>query len=160
MVIMRTRRENVPSADEDLTDLLLTITLIDTRLLRLVREGDREIPITDVTVELSELATDLQRLYRKITTLAERRDLSFSAQKQLRNLQEESVWLYRKAHNERTFFRKLGLEAHLREVISQEAYSVYEEIIWVEDEERRFGGYDDAAIAGLLLAEADEAPSG
>jgi hypothetical protein len=157
--IVRTRRENVTAADEDLTDLLLTITLIDSRLLRLVREGDREIAVGEVTGELSELADDLRHLYRRIAALSERRDLSFPTQKQVRNLQEECVWLYRKAHNERTFFKKLGLEAQLRDLISDAAYNVYQEILWVEDEERRLGAHDDAGVAELLLAESDEPPS-
>ncbi|HLY22954.1 MAG TPA: hypothetical protein VKT83_10850 [bacterium] len=155
--LMPIRGESIEAAPQDITDLLVTLIAIETRLLRLVRAGDREVPVDDVTTELTVLSRDLKRCYRRIGDLAERRDLGFTTQRKVGRLRDQCIWLYRKAVSERAFFRKLVLEAGLRRLISEEAFGIYQEILWVEDEERRLGK-DDASVVALLSAES-EVPS-
>src|SRR5262252_3673887 len=95
----------------DLTDVLIAIAAIESRILRQVRDGAGEIPAEELTNELPRLSGDLVRLYRRLADLSDRRDLSYATQRKLHRLQNQCVWLYRKAHNELSFFKKLGLEA-------------------------------------------------
>jgi hypothetical protein len=137
----------------DITDLLIAIGTIESRILRLVRRGDREMNFEELKDELSIFSRDLGRCYRSLADLRDRRDLSFATQRKLERMQEECIWLYQKAHREVTFFKKLSLEARLRSLVSQEAFSTYQQLLCVDDEERRFATYDDVALAGRLLAE-------
>lgn len=156
--MMPTRGDSIGSAPADITDLLVTLIGIEARVLRLVRAGDREVPVEDVTTELTVLSRDLKRCYRRIVDLLERRDLGFAAQRKVRRLRDQCLWLYRKAQTERAFFKKLTLEARLRRLVSEEAFGLYQEILWVEDEERRLDK-DDASVAALLAAESEVSPS-
>lgn len=137
----------------DLTDVLIAIAAIESRILRLVRDGAGEIPAEELTNELPRLSGDLVRLYRRLADLSDRRDLSYATQRKLHRLQDQCVWLYRKAHNELSFFKKLGLEARLRALVSEDAFNVYQQLLCAEDEERRLAAHDDTALAACLLAE-------
>ncbi|HEV2358582.1 MAG TPA: hypothetical protein VGZ23_13385 [bacterium] len=150
------RGDGTERAQEDISDLLITVTTIEGRVLRLVREGDREIPVEDLANELTLLSRDLRRCYRRAQDLSERRDLGFRTQRKLRHLQQQCIWLYRKAHQERAFFQKLQLEARLRRVISEEAFGLYQQLLWADHEERRLAASEDSAVAALLLAEPAE----
>jgi hypothetical protein len=152
-------QENIGSADQATTDLFLTLATIEGRVLRLIRKGDREIPIRDLVTELSVLSVDLRRCHREIVDLSERRDLSFMTQKNLRRLWEHSIWLYRKTHSERAFFQKLELENRLRALISQEAFNLHQELLTVDDDQRRFIESDDASVAAQLLADEEKLES-
>jgi hypothetical protein len=146
------RGENGTSG-ADITDLVITVTTIESRILRLVRDGARQIPPEDLTDELSILAQDLGRCYRRLADLRDRRDLSFTTQRKLHRLQEQCIWLYRKSQKERSFFKKLCLETRLRALISHDAFGVYQQLLNVDDEERRLAAHDDATLAACLLAE-------
>jgi hypothetical protein len=140
-------------AEDSVTDLFLTLMTVEGRVLRLVREGDREIPIDDLVRELSILSLDLRRCYRKIVDWQERRDLSYTMQAKLRSLQDQCIWLYRKSHAERLFFQKLALETRLRELIPDEAFRLHQELTMIDDEEHELGKRDDAKVASDLLGD-------
>jgi len=145
--------ENDVGTAPDITDLLIAITTIESRILRVVRDGAREIALEELTSELALLARDLGRCYRRVADLRDRRDLSFTTQRKLHRLQEQCIWLYRKSHKERSFFKKLSLETQLRSLISHDAFGVYQQLLNAEDEERRLAAHDDASLAACLLAE-------
>lgn len=155
---MLIRGDAVESAQEDVSDLLIIVTTIEGRIIRLVRMGEREIPADDVAGELSLLSRDLRRCYRRAVDLTDRRDLGFGTQRRLRHLQEQCIWLYRKAHQERAFFRKLALEGRLRRMTSEEAFAVYQQLLCADHDGQRLGESDDAAIASQMLAEPQEPP--
>lgn len=148
-----------PSAEraaQDVGDLVVTLSAIEAGVLHIVREG-RRMPVETLTREFSGLAQELRRCYRRLVDVAERRDLGFATQRKIRQMREHTIWLYRKISQEQIFFRKLALEASLRQVISTEAFGVYQQLLCADDEERRRAGRDDAALATLLLSDQDEA---
>lgn len=143
-------------AANDVGDLLVAITEAETRAIRLVREGTR-MPVEVLVKEFSDLGQEIRGHFRRLVDLAERRDLGFGTQRKLRQLQEQCLWLYRKARREAVFFTKLSLEARLRELISPDAFKVYQRLLCADDEERRLAARDDTALATLLLSEGEEA---
>ena len=147
---------NHERAAEDVGDLLFAITEAEGRAIRLVREGSR-MPVETLTREFAALAQELRRCYRRLVDVAERRDLSFATQRRIRQMQEHTIWLYRKIAREQIFFRKLALEANLRQIISPEAFGVYQRLLCADDEERRLAGRDDGAVAALMLSDPEEA---
>ncbi len=153
---MRIAAPTAERAAEDVGDLVVTISVIEARVLRLVREGSR-MPVEMLTRELAGLAQDLRRCYRRLADVAERRDLGFATQRKLRQMQEHTIWLYRKISREQIFFRKLALEASLRQIISTEAFGVYQQLLCADDEERRLAARDDAGLAAFLLTDPEEA---
>src|SRR5579864_4277656 len=157
--VVSIQRDGIERAAEDVTDLLVALTTIEGRVLRLVREGDLVIPHDDLAAELTLLSRDLRRYYRRAVDLAERRDLSFRTQRKLRRIQEHCIWLYRKAYRERAFFAKLALEGRLQEIISKEAFDVYQQLVYADDEERRVVTADDVAMAARLLTEPEDPPA-
>jgi len=134
----------------DASDLLIAIVTIESRILRLVRHGACDIPVDNLAGELSLLSRDLGRCYRRLSDLRDRRDLTFKTQRKLERLQEQCIWLYRKAHREVAFFKKLDLETRLRSLISGDAFDVYQQLLCAEDDERRLAARDDTALAALL----------
>ena len=146
-------------AAEDVGDLVVTISGIEIRVLHIVREGS-SMPVETLTRELAGLAHELRRCYRRLVDVAERRDLGFATQRRIRQMQEHTIWLYRKISREQIFFRKLALEASLRQLISAEAFRVYQKLLCADDEERRLAARDDAAVAALLLSDPEEAVGG
>lgn len=155
---MSIRGGGIEQPEKDVSDLPMVLATIESRILRLVRQGDRDIPVDNLVHELRLLSDDLRRCYRRLTDLVERRDFGFGKQRRLRRLQAQCIWLYRKAQQEQVFFKKLALEATLRRLISDDAFALYQQLLGVDDEERRLAGSDDAAVAGLLFAETQEPP--
>jgi hypothetical protein len=138
----------VPEAVSYLSNAALTI---EGRLLRLVKESTQgAVPLDDFLSELSLLLKDLRRCYRQVVDLRERRDLSYKAAKELQEMEERCVWLYRKIHSEQTFFRKYHLEAKLRSMISAEAFAVYQELLNVEEQEQTNLLSDDSEVRRAL----------
>jgi hypothetical protein len=143
--------ESIP---EDVSYLANTARVIEERFLGLIKEAARgEIPLDDFLGELLLLSKDLQRCFRRVMEMKERRDLTFRAIQELEGLDRHCVWLYRRTHVEQSFFRKLHLETKLRNLISADAFSLYQELLDVEDEERAFLAKCDAEIRSLLLME-------
>jgi hypothetical protein len=157
-LLVSIRGGGIERTEKNVDDLPVVLATIEGRILRLVREGDRDIPVDNLVSELTLLSDDLRRCYRRLADLVERRDFGFGKQRRLRQLQAQCIWLYRKAQQEQAFFKKLALEATLRRLISDEAFAVYQQLLGVDDEERRLAGSDDAAVAGLLFAEPPEPP--
>lgn len=143
-------------AAEDVGDLVVTISRIEGCVLHLVRAGSR-MPVETLTRELAGLAQELRRCYRRLVDVGERRDLGFATQRRIRQMQEHTIWLYRKISREQIFFRKLALEASLRQIVSTEAFGVYQQLLCADDEERRLAARDDAALAAFLLSDPEEA---
>ena len=142
-------------AAEDVGDLVVALSVVEGRMLQLVREGSR-MPVDALMTETAALAQELRRCFRRLVDVAERRDLGFATQRRLRQMQEHTIWLYRKISREQIFFRKLALEAGLRQIISPEAYGVYQQLLCADDEERRLAGRDDVALAQLMISDPEE----
>jgi hypothetical protein len=142
-------------AAPDITDVIITITTIEGRVLRLVRDGAREIPLADLHDEVARVSHELGQCYRRLSDLTDRRDFGFATQRKLLRLQEQCLWLYRKSRKEQLFFQKLSLETRLRAVISPDAFALYQQLVNAEDDERRLAAKDDAVLAVCLLAEAE-----
>ena len=148
----------------DETDLLQQIRsnvssiveILDTRFHYLMKEEARGvIPPEDVAGELALLARDLKRCFRRLVEVEERRDLSFKAIKELQEIDQHCVWLFRKLRVQQAFLRKLSLEAKLREMIAAEAFNIYQTLLNLDDEERQSLATDDAKIRMFMFEEKD-----
>ena len=154
-----TRGNYAGSIPEDVSYLANTARVIEERFLSLIREAARgAIPLDDFLGELSLLSKDLQRCFRRVMEMKDRRDLTFRAIEELQGIDRHCVWLYRRTRAEQGFFRKLHLETRLRSLMSADAFTLYQELLDVEDQERAFLAKCDAEIRGLLLVEGITTP--
>jgi hypothetical protein len=150
---------NAENLLHDITHLATTAQVIEGRLLRLIRGvAQGSLSLDGFLSELSPLAHDLQRCLREVTEMKERRDLTFKAFEDLREIDRQCIWLYRKMHLEKAFFLKLNLETQLRGAISADAFGVYEELLDAEDQERTLLAQGGAEIRKLLLTESPASP--
>ena len=125
---------------------------IESRLLQLVREAARgAVAQEELSTESSSLLGELQRCYRQLTEVEDRRDLSFRTIATAERLSRRCFWLYRKIHLEQAFYAKLELETRLRSLISGEGYALYQRILCVEDGERGLLAQTDADLRRALL---------
>lgn len=149
-----TRGSYAESIPESISDLAHTAQVLEGRFISLIREAARgAIPLDDFLDELSLLSKDLQRCFRCMIEMKERRDLTFRAIEKLQDIDRHCVWLYRRTRLEQGFFRKLHLETKLRSLISADAFIVYQELLDMEDRERGFLAKCDTEIRDLLLVE-------
>jgi len=151
---MLPRAEEIDAADISrlIADVSSTVEFVERHLLRLIRDAaEGAVAPQDLTVEFSGLSSDLQKCYRQVTDASERRDVSFRTMVGLEQLARRCLWLYRKLHLERAFYRKLDLEAKLRALISPEGYVVYQELLCIEYAERGFLAQSDTELRSALL---------
>lgn len=135
-------------------DLSSILTVLEGRFLYLMREGGRGgIPPETVASELSFLSRDLRASFRRLEEVEERRDLSFKAAQELRELDQHCTWLFRKIALQQIFLRKLSLETNLRNLISAEAFTIYQSLLGLDDEEQEMQTTSDARVRVLLLKE-------
>ena len=135
-------------------DLSTVLGILEGRFLFLIREGGRgAIPPEAVAGELSLLLRDLKASFRRVVEMEERRDLSFKTTNELHEIDQHCVWLFRGIRAQQTFLRKLNLEANLRRLASPEAFSIYQTLIGLDDEEREAQSTDDAKTRTLILKE-------
>src|ERR1700730_5433440 len=114
------------------------VDILDSRFLYLMNEEARgTIPPEEVAAELSLLARDLKRCFRRLVEVEERRDLSFRVARELREVNQHCVWLFRKLGVQQAFLKKLGFEAKLRALISADAFNIYQTLLTLDDEERQ-----------------------
>ncbi len=147
------------SAERVSDELCRIVDVVESRLLRLIKEhAHGVIPLEDFTGELSFLSRDLQRCYRRVVDIAERRDLSFCVTKTLRRIDTHCVWLFMKIRQEQVFFKKLSLETRLRSLIADEAFALYQMLLNAEEEEKEFLAEGDAGVRRLLLGVEGETP--
>jgi hypothetical protein len=133
-------------------DLSSILNILEGRFLYLVTEGAHgAIPLEVVINELSFLSRDLKTSYRRLGEIEERRDLSFKATKQLQEIAQRCLWLFRKMRAHQTFLKRLGLEADLRKRVSPEAFTIYQTLLNLDEEERAAVDGDDGRIRALIL---------
>lgn len=138
----------------EIADLADAARAVERHLLHLITEAAGGfVPLNDLASELELLARDVMRSYRRVFDLKARRDLGFGAVAQLDTLGAHYVWLFRRAHLERLFYTKLDLEGQLRNLVSQEAFEVYQRLLRAEEQEREVMSRDDVEIGALLLGE-------
>jgi hypothetical protein len=138
---------------EDLSSILNNL---EGRFLYLIKEeASGAIPREGVVSELSLLSRDLKSCFRRLVDLQERRDLSFKATKELQEIDQCCVWLFRKIRVQQTFLKKLSLEARLRSLVSPEAFSAYQTLLNLDEEDRDTITADEAKIRLLLLQPED-----
>jgi hypothetical protein len=154
VVAVPTRTDDTDAADVAclVAEVSEATDSMETRLLRLVREAAHgAVAADDLSNELSYMADELQRCYRRLAEAEDRRDVRFPTVLKLDQLKGQCLWLYRKIHLEQAFYTKLELEARLRASISREGYALYQQILCVEDGERRLLGQSDADLRRALL---------
>jgi hypothetical protein len=161
MLFRTTEEAGAPDIARLVADVSSATEQIEARLLKFVREAAQgRVTQEDLATQLPVLAKELQGCYRQLAEAADRRDLSFHTITSLDRLCNRCLWLYRKIHFEQAFYKKLELEARLRSLISQESYTVYQEILCVEDNERGLLGQSNSDLRRALLGlAADELPS-
>jgi hypothetical protein len=161
-----TEGESVPSRNDrgDAGALLQHVqheisTIVDTieaRFLYLIKErGHGSISPENVAGELSPLLRDLKRCYRSLVEVAEREDLNLKITRDLQEMNQHCLWLFRKLRVQQAFLRKLSHEAKLRSLISEEAFTVYQTVLDLDEEQRETVASDDAAIRALMIGEAE-----
>ncbi len=135
-------------------DLSSILQILEGRLLYLIREGGRGgIPPDAVVSELSFLSRDLRAGFRRLVEVEERRDLGFDATKELREIDRHCTWLFRKIALQQIFLRKLTLETNLRNLISEDAFTIYQTLLTLEEEEREAVSSDEAQVRTRLMRE-------
>jgi hypothetical protein len=135
-------------------DLSAVLGILEGRFLFLIREGGGgAIPPEAVAGELSLLLRDLKASFRRLVEMEGRRDLSFKTTNELHEIDQHCVWLFREIRAQQTFLRKLSLEASLRRLVSPEAFSIYQTLLGLDDEEREAQSTDDAKTRTLILKE-------
>ena len=153
-----------PNDHEDAAALLRHIkqeisTIVDTieaRFLYLIKERGRgSISPDDVAGELSPLLRDLRRCFQNLVRVEEREDLNFKITKDLQEIDQHCLWLFRKLRVQRAFLRKLSQEAKLRSLISEEAFTVYQTVLDLDEEQRASAASDDAAIHALMVEDTE-----
>lgn len=135
-------------------DLSGILKVLEGRFLYLIKESGRGgIPPDTVVSELSFLSRDLRAGFRRLAEVEERRDLSFDATQELVQMDRHCTWLFRKIGLQQIFLRKLTLEANLRNLISAEAFAIYQSLLSLDDEEHETLSTSDAQIRARLLKE-------
>jgi hypothetical protein len=135
-------------------DLSSILQILEGRLLYLIREGGSGgIPPDAIVSELSFLSRDLKAGFRRLVEVEERRDLGFRATKELREIDRQCTWLFRKIALQQIFLRKLTLETTLRNLISPEAFAIYQTLLSLEEEEQEALRSDEAQLRTRLIRE-------
>jgi hypothetical protein len=98
---------------------------------------------------------DLRRCFQNLVRVEEREDLNFKITKDLQEIDQHCLWLFRKLHVQRAFLRKLSQEAKLRSLISEEAFTVYQTVLDLDEEQRASDASDDAAIHTLMVEDTE-----
>ncbi len=148
-----------PESSEDVwqrirQDLSSILKILEGRFLYLIREGGRgAIPPEAVVSELSFLSRDLRRGFRRLVEMEERRDLGFQAARELHAIDQHCMWLFRKIGLQQIFLRKLTLEANLRNLISAEAFAIYQTLLSLDEEEQETLSINDAQLRARLMKE-------
>ncbi len=138
-------------------DLSTILNMLEGRFLYLIKEeANGAIPPEGVASELSLLSRDLKSCFRRLVEVQERRDLSFKATKELREIDQRCVWLFRRIRVQQTFLRKLGLEAKLRSLVPPGAFDIYQTLLNLDEEERETLASDDTRIRQLILMDKDQ----
>jgi hypothetical protein len=138
---------------EDLSSILNNL---EGRFLYLIKEeANGAIPREAVVGELSLLSRDLKSCFQRLVEVQERRDLSFKTTRELQEIDQYCVWLFRTIQVQQTFLKKLSLEAKLRSLVSPEAFSAYETLLDLDEEQRESEASDEAKIRLLLLETGD-----
>ncbi len=148
----------VPAADtsEDVLrqieqELSAILNILEGRFLHLVKEGGRgAIPPEAVVDELSFLSRDLTACFRRLGEIEERGDLSFRTARELQEIDQRCVWLSRKIRLQEVFLRKLSLENRLQGLVSSEAFTIYQTLLGLEEEEREIQSSDDPRIRAVM----------
>jgi hypothetical protein len=136
------------------TDLVHVIDVLEARFLYLIREGARGALSADgIAGELALLARDLRRSFRRLPEIQERRDLSFNTTKELREIEERCIWLFRKIRVQQASLRKLDLEDKFRHLVSPDAFRLYESLLDLDEEERESILSRDEKIRNRILRE-------
>jgi len=156
-------RPGVPSSDiaDDVMqrihqNLSAILDTLEDRFLYLVKEGGRgAIPSEAIVGELSFLSRDLEACFRRVGEVEERRDLSFKTARELQEIDQRCVWLFRKIRLQEVFLRKLSLETDLQRLVSSEAFTIYQTLLGLDEEEREIQSSDDPRIRVLILKEKD-----
>jgi hypothetical protein len=156
--IMLSSREDLLEGTQQISYLAYPVDVIEDRLLRLAKEAAQgAVPLPDFMTEVSLLVKDLRRCFRQVMEMKDRRDLSYTALQALQLAEMYCVWLYRKIHSEEMFFKKVHLEAKLRGMISEDAFSVYRTLLDAETREKEFRQKADAEISRQLLGDSSGA---
>lgn len=135
-------------------DLSSILNVLEGRFLYLIKEGGRGgIPPETVASELSFLSRDLRAGFRRLVEVEERRDVSFKATQELVQMAQHFTWLFKKIALQQIFLRKLTLETNLRELISDDAFAIYQTLLNLDDEEQETLSTSDAQIRARLLKE-------
>jgi hypothetical protein len=161
-----TKGGSVPSRDdhEDASALLRhikeeisdVVDNIETRVLYLIQaRGRGSVSPDDAAGELSPLVRDLKRCFRSLARVEEREDLTFKITKDLQEIAQHCLWLFRKLRVQQAFLRKLSQEAKLRSLISEEAFIAYQTVLDLDEEQRTSAASDDAAIHALMVEDTE-----
>lgn len=135
-------------------DLATILDILEGRVLYLMKESVRgAIAPDDVASDLAPLLRDLKSSFKRLTEVKERRDLTFEATRELQEIDQRCVWLFRKIRVQRAFLTKLNLEVQLRSRVSAEAFNIYQMLRAMDEEERDALASDDAKIRALLQEE-------
>lgn len=144
---------------EQLTRIADIVHTVERRVLHLIQEGaTKGTPFDDIGGELSLLAKDVKRSYRRIVELRDQRNIGFKAEGKLLELERHCIWLYRRTQLEHWFFRKLQLETKLRDLISAPAFELYQEILDAHELAREVVMRSDEQTKSLLLEEEEIPP--
>lgn len=156
---MLSHGHDVHEVSQQLAQLVDITHTIERRLLQLVKEGiQKAIPLEDIVSELSLLAKEVERCYRRIACMRDRRDFDFKTEARFQEIDQHCVWLHRRIYSEQCFFRRWRLEIKLRTLISAEAFGVYQEILDAEHLEREYLMQGDAGIARRMLEKNEYQP--
>lgn len=141
----------------DLDAIFSALAVLEGRVLHLIREcSEGTIPLADVLSEMHLLGRDVGRLDRRAEEANQRRDLPFSASARLEDIGHHCTWLYRKIQMEQVFFRKLHMEVGLRQLISEEAFSVYQALLELEEREAFLQRSTEEQIRSTMRLDAAE----
>lgn len=141
----------------DLDGISSALAVVEGRVLHLIREfSEGSIPLTDVLSEMQLLGRDVGRLDRRAEEANERRDLPYGAWTRLEEMGRHCVWLYRKIQMEQVFFRKLHMEVGLRQLVSEEAFSVYQALLELEGREVFLQRSSEEQIRQIMRMETTE----
>ena len=154
----------VADASEDVLrhiqqELSTLLNILEGRFLYLVKEGGRDaIPLEAVVAELAFLSRDLTACFRRLGEIGDRQDLSFVMASALEEVDRRCVWLFRKIRLQEVFLRKLSLENHLQKLVSSEAFTIYQTLLGLDEEEQEIQNSDDPkirAVMRIILKEKD-----
>lgn len=141
----------------DLEAVTSALSVLERRVLHIIREfSEGGIPIADVLSELQLLGKDACRLLRRAEDARTRRDLEYGTWIRLEEISRHCVWLYRKIRLEQIFFRKLHMEAGFRQMVSPEAFAIYEALLDLEERESRLETAQEQDLRQWMREEAPE----